>query len=816
MEVKELTPDSLYHRCDPGQLPFDTTAELEDLTESIGQPRAVEALQFGIGIEREGYNVFALGHAGTGKQYLVSQYLERRAAHQEVPADYCYVNNFQQPHKPRILRLSSGRGRELSQDMDKLVEEARNALKAAFENEEYQNRRQSISQEFQDQRQHAFEELQKEAKERNLAVLRTPAGLVFAPMREGEVIPPDEFQKLTEEERKRVEEEAEELQQETRRILQRIPIWEREMREKLANLNREVANYAVDPLIEELRKKYDDMPDVVDYLKAVEKDMIANIQDLLPQEEDQQQRLVQQLQQQLGTAGADSQTESAASRRYRVNVLVDHSESKGAPVVYEDNPTYQNLIGRVEHLSRMGTLVTDFNMIRAGALHRANGGYLILDALNVLPQPFAWEALKRALRSRVIKIESPGQMYGMISTVSLEPEPVPLNLKVTLLGPPLLYYLLNLYDPEFGELFKVAADFDVQMNRTPENQEAYSQLIGTVARREGLRHFDRRAVARVIEHSSRMVGDREKLSIHMQRVTDLLREADYWASQNGNGTITATDVQQAIDAWIYRSDRLRERMHEEIQRGTILIDTDGAKTGQVNGLSVIQLGEFSFGHPSRITARVRLGRGEVVDIEREVKMGGPIHSKGVLILSGFLGSRYAMDQPLSLSASLVFEQTYSGIEGDSASLAELCALLSGIAGVPIKQSLAVTGSVNQHGQVQPIGGVNEKIEGFFDTCKARGLTGEHGVLIPAANVKHLMLRQDVIEAVRDGKFHIYPVETTDHGIELLTGLSAGEPDEQGRYPEDTVNAKVHARLAELAEKRLKFSPTTTMEEGRES
>jgi lon-related putative ATP-dependent protease len=806
MKVEPLQPQDLYQQCDPEQLSFETTADLEDLTGAVGQPRAVESLKFGITIEREGYNIFALGQPGTGKHTLVQQFLEGRAAEEEVPADLCYINNFDEPHKPGILQLPSGKGKELAQDMEHVVEEIGNVLRAAFENEEHQHRRQTIAQEFAERQQHAFEELQKKAEERNLSLMRTPAGFGFAPVREGEVIPPDEFSKLPEEERKEVEQHAEELQQKAQKVFQKIPKWEREMREKLRELDREIISFAVGPLIEEVRKKYGDMSKVVDYLEAVEKDIIDNAPNLLGQEEGQpqQQQRQQPMGQQGGPLGRKLPTESQALRRYKVNVVVDHSESKGAPVIHEDNPTYQNLIGRVEHLAHMGTLLTDFNMIRSGAMHQANGGYLILDGLKVLMQPFAWEGLKRALRSREVKIESLGQMYSMISTVSLDPEPVPLDVKVTLLGPPLLYYLLRYYDPEFAKLFKVTADFDLQMDRSGENQEIYSRLIARVARKEDLRPFDRSAVARVIEQSARTVGDKEKLSVHLQGITDLLREADYWAGQNGNGAVTAADVQQAIDAWIYRSDRIRERTQEQIERETILIDTEGLKVGQVNGLSVITLGDFSFGRPSRITARVRLGKGEVVDIEREVEMGGPIHSKGVLILAGFLGARYALKRPLSLSASLVFEQSYSGIEGDSASSAELYTLLSAIAEVPIKQSLAVTGSVNQHGQIQPIGGVNEKIEGFFDTCKAKGLTGEQGVLIPASNVKNLMLRQDVIEAAEQGEFHVYPVETIDEGIEILTGVEAGEPDEEGNYPAESINGKVHARLAEFAENQRKF------------
>lgn len=795
--VKPLPPEALYRRCNPQQFNFETTEELEDLTEVIGQPRAVEAVRFGVGIERTGYNIFALGPAGTGKHSLVSQFLERRAATEPVPSDWCYVHNFEQPHRPRALRLPPGVGVQLRDDMKRLIEDLHTALVSAFESDEYRTRQRVIEEEFKEQQERAFEGLQQRAQERGFALLRTPAGLVFAPLRDGEVLPPEEFQKLPEAERKRLKDEVEALQEELQNIILQMPRWEREARERVRALDREVTNFAVGSLFDELRKKYADLAEVVDYLNAVQRDVVENVRDFLRPEEPPSS----------DTSGPPMPyplIRPSSLRRYQVNVLVDHSISKGAPVIYEDNPTYQNLIGRVEHLAQMGMLVTDFNLIKPGALHRANGGYLILDARKVLLMPFAWEGLKRALQSRQIRIEPIDQMLSLISTVSLDPEPIPLDVKVALLGDRLLYYLLCELDPDFGELFKVAADFNEEMDRTPENQLLYARLIATQARREKLRPFDRSAVARVIEHSSRLAEDAEKLSARMRSIIDLLREADYWAGEAGHPVVSAADVQRAIDAQIYRANRMQERLREEVLRGTILIDTDGAKVGQVNGLSVMTLGDYSFGHPSRITARVWMGKGEVINIEREVEMSGPIHSKGVLILSGFLGARYAADQPLSLSASLVFEQSYSGVEGDSASSAELYALLSAIAEVPIKQSLAVTGSVNQHGQIQPIGGVNEKIEGFFDVCKARGLTGEQGVLIPAANVKNLMLRQDVVEAVAVGKFHIYPIETIDQGIEILTGMPAGERDEAGNYPEGTFNAKVKARLAELAEKQAAF------------
>ncbi|HJX37190.1 MAG TPA: ATP-binding protein, partial [Anaerolineae bacterium] len=788
--VKALEAEKLYTPYDPSQMSFETTDELEDLKEILGQSRAVEAMRFGMGINQEGYNIFALGPAGTGKRAVVRQFFEERAASESVPPDWCYVYNFDDPHKPGVIRLPAGKGAEFRGDMQRTVEELHAALSAAFEGEEYQARRQEIAEGFRELQSKAFEGLQERAQGKGLTVLRTPSGLVFAPVREGEIVSPDEVRKLPEDERKRLESEVEDLQEDLQKILQQMPTWQREMQQKTNQLNREISSSAVSGLIDELRKKYSEFEQIVAHLDAVQKDVIENARDFLQAEQETPDFL---------GALRDAISERfpggpPALRRYQVNLLVDHSQSQGAPVVYEDHPTYPNLVGRVEHMAQMGALLTDFNLIQPGALHRANGGYLILDARKVLLQPYAWEGLKRALESRQIKMESVGQMLSLISTVSLEPEPIPLDVKVALVGDRLLYYLLWELDPDFADLFKVEADFEDQMDRDSDNQLLYARLIATLAREAGTRPLERGAVGRFIEHSARLVGDSEKLTTHMRDIRDLLREADYWAGQAGNGAIKASDVRKAIDAQIHRADRVRDRIQEEILRRTILIDTEGAKVGQVNGLSVMQLGNFSFGRPTRITAQLRLGKGEVMDIEREVELGGPIHSKGVLILAGFLGARYARKKPLSLSASLVFEQSYGGVEGDSASSAELYALLSAIAQVPLRQYLAVTGSVNQHGQVQAIGGVNEKIEGFFDVCKARGLTGEQGVLIPASNVKHLMLRQDVVDAAASGEFHIYPVETIDQGIELLTGLEAGQPDEEGKYPEGTVNYLVEAHL----------------------
>lgn len=791
-----LQPQALCQRCDPQQFTFATTNDLTELTEIIGQDRAIEAVKFGIGIRREGYNLFALGPAGMGKHTVIRRFLEQKAATEPTPPDWCYVNNFAEPQQPRYLQLPAGQGVMLRQDIARLVEELRSAIQTVFESESYRTRRQAILDELKEQQENALETFRQQAEAKGIALLQTPTGFALAPMKGDGVITPDEFNQLPEEERARLTELISSLHEQLQKLMQQAPQWERESREKLKNLNSEVTTFAVAHLIDELRKKYETLPDVISYLDALQKDVIENADSILAPPETGLAALFASHQQ--------GQLSNSLLQQYQINLLIDHSTSHGAPMIYEDHPTFQNLIGQIEYVSQFGALVTDFNLIRPGALHRANGGYLMLDAHRVLTQPYAWEGLKRLLRSGEIRIESLGESLGLISTVTLKPQPIPLAVKVVLFGERLLYYLLCHFDPEFNDLFKVAVDFEEEMNRSLATHQLYAQMIATLARREKLLPLDRSAVARVIEHSARISGDSERLSTHTTALSDLLREADYWAGQSKQTIISADDVQRAIEAQIHRADRVRQKLQEEVLRGTLLIDTQGEKTGQINGLSVLTLDKFSFGHPTRITARVRLGKGEVIDIEREVEMGGPIHSKGVLILSGFLGARYAPDHPLSLSASLVFEQSYSGVEGDSASSAELYALLSALAEAPIKQAFAVTGSVNQQGQVQAIGGVNEKIEGFFDICQAKGLTGEQGVLIPAANVKHLMLRQDVIDAVAAAQFHIYAVETIDQGIELLTGLRAGERDEAGNFPPDSINQRVEARLIGLAEKRAAF------------
>lgn len=796
-EVKALPAAALFRKCDADRFEFETTEELEGLGEMIGLDRAAQALSFGTGIQRKGFNLFALGPPGLGKFSTIHQYACEKAASQPVPSDWCYVNNFEHPNRPKAIALPAGRGQKLQKDVNDLIQELQTVLPSVFETDDYRTRKQSIEEEFKERQEEAFESLREKAQQRGFGLLTTPLGLMFAPIRDGEVMNPEDFKKLPPEEQKRLNREIAELQSELQALLRQLPQWEREGREKVRQLNQEVSRFSVRHLIDELKEKYAELPAVVEFLEAVQSDIVENTDQILrPQPATAGSPL--------GLPTNHGGQRAPFLRRYLVNLLVSHDDGKGAPVVYEDHPTYQNLVGQVEHLATMGALVTDFNLIKAGALHRANNGFLILDAARVLVQPYAWEGLKRVLKAGELRIESLGQALSLISTVSLEPQPIPLDVKVILMGERLLYYLLCELDPEFLELFKVSVDFEEELDRNQDNDRLFARLVATLARRDELLPLNRSGVARVVEYSSRLVEDSEKLSLHKGNLCDLLKEADYRARQNGRSLIDGADIEQAIDAKIFRSDRLRQRIQEEIQRRNILIETEGETVGQVNALSVIRLGQFTFGKPSRITARIWLGKEGVVDIEREVELGGPLHSKGVLILSGYLGARFASRMPMSLSASLVFEQSYGSVEGDSASSAELYALLSALAEVPIRQSLAVTGSVNQLGEVQAIGGVNQKIEGFFDVCRMRGLTGRQGVLIPSSNVKNLMLRREVLESAEAGRFHIYPVSTIEQGIELLTGVSIGVPDDQGNFPEGTIGSRVQARLKLLAETQAEY------------
>lgn len=792
---REAAPAELCVRCDPGRFAFDTTAELDPVSGRVGQERAVEALEFGVSMRADGYHLYAMGPAHAGKHTAVLQLLAERAATERVPHDVCYVTDFARPHVPRALLVEPGQGATLQRDVAQLVEDLGTAIPNALDGEEYRARKEAIGEELKRRHDGEVRQLGEQADKKGLTILQTPMGLVLAPMKNGEIVPPDAFAKLPDDERERFQKAIEEVGEALRRHVEAVPRWQHEARRQLRDLIHRTVRSAVGHLIDDLKAKYAACPPVVEHLAVLGEQVVLHGSDFVREGDESSGS---------ESTGPGEPGESPYSR-YLVNLFVDHSGTHGAPVVYEDHPTIENLVGRIEHRSHLGTLVADLHLMKAGALHRANGGYLVLDARNLLTQPFAWDALKRSLRGKQVRIESLGQMMSLVTTASLEPEPVPLGLKIVLIGERELFYLLEQFDPDFHALFKVVVDFEDAVARTADNDLLYARLIGTMARDDRLLSLDRCAVASVIDRAARLAGDSAKVTANMGALADLLREGNHLAVQRGAKRIEARDIDTAITMQERRAGRLRERVLEEIRDGTLMIDSTGVHVGQVNGLSVVDLGSFAFGHPVRITARVRVGQGSVVDIEREVELGGPIHSKGVLILSGFLSARYARESPLSLAASLVFEQSYGGVEGDSASIAELLAILSALAQVPLLQAIAVTGSVNQHGEVQPVGGINEKVEGFFDVCRARGLTGAEGVMIPQPNARHLMLRRDVVDAVAGGRFHVWPVRAVDEGIELLTGLAAGERGGDGRFPAGSVNAMIEERLLHFAKARAATS-----------
>ncbi|HXK53071.1 MAG TPA: AAA family ATPase [Hyphomicrobiales bacterium] len=788
-----LAPGQLLRRCDLSKLAFRTTAELADGDLIAGQQRAIEALRFAAAIERPGFNLFVIGPPGTGKRSLVRDYLKARAKALPAPSDWVYVNNFADAYKPKAVQLPAGQATAFRDAMAELIEDLGTILPAAFESENYQNRHGAIDEQFRHRQEEGFEALKSEAEKNHIAIMRTPMGFAMAPATEdGDVMKPDAFNALPEEKRKATEEVIGQLQDRLGTILKSIPKWDKERRQAVRELNRETAKAAVAQPLDELKSRFAGVAPIQEHLQVVQKDLIDNAGLFIAERREDDSGIV-------AISSSDTRFD-----RYQVNVLVSHEDGGGAPVIEETHPSLGNLVGRIEHIAQQGTLTTNFRLIKGGALHRANGGFLLVDIRQILLEPLSWIALKRALRNACITIESVSDYLGAMSTISLEPDPVPLKVKVALLADRMTYYLLSEYDPDMRELFKVVADFDDSQPWSQDAAPGYAHMIAVLARRESLRPLTRDAVARVIEQAGKQVEDSQRLSLVLEPVADLLREADFLAGEAGRKAIGADDVAAAVLARRRRAGRLEERAREHITRGIALVDTAGEAVGQVNGLSVLSLAGFSFGRPSRITARVRLGAGKVVDIEREVDLGGPIHSKGVLILSGYLAANYAPDTPMSLSASLVFEQSYGGVDGDSASAAELFALLSALAEVPLRQDLAITGSINQMGQIQAIGGVNEKIEGFFDLCAERGLTASQGVIIPAANVQHLMLREDVVEACAAGKFSVYAIETAEQGIELLTGKTAGRRGPDGAYEAGSVNSKVEERLVGFAMARKRF------------
>lgn len=786
-QIKEISAQQLRSFCDLAEFSFNTTAEIPDFEGMVGQERAVEALSFAVEIDKPGYNMYLMGSSGLGKQSLLKQYLDKASSEQSPADDWCYVFNFDEPQKPNAISLPAGQGHQFRDDMRQLVQDLQTAIPNAFDSELYYTRQQEVRNSLKEKTHTAFNSLAEESKQHDVIFLRSDEELTFAAAKDGKRLSVEDYEKLSAKDKQQFEETVTALEERLNNLIRLRNQWQRETREKTTEINREVGMFASAHLIDEVKVKYKEIKAITNYLMDVQEDVINGLYEFREQEH------------------ADFSFESGEDffgfQHYEINLVVDNKNNSGAAVIYEDHPTHQNILGCVEYISQMGTPVTDYRFIKPGALHKANGGYLILDAYKLLTQPNSWEALKRVLVAKKINIESLGETAGLVNTVSLEPEAIPVDIKVVLLGSRDLYYLLEESDAEFSELFKVEVDFSESIDCSKESLNQYAQVIATLIRKNKLAAFDQEAVKRVIEYGMRQIEDTTQLSTHMHSMLDILIESDHWAAKEKKikPVVQRKDVQTAIDKQIYRADRSRENIYDEINKGTLLIDVSGEKVATVNGLFVIETGRLEFAQAARITANVRIGDGDIIDIEREVDLGGSLHSKGVLILSSYLGAHYATNKPLSLSASLVFEQSYGHVDGDSATVGELCALMSAISKLPIKQSFAITGSADQHGNIQAIGGINEKIEGFFDICKLKGLTGEQGVIFPATNIAHLILRDDVVDAIEKKRFVLYPINNVDEAMSLLTGLAAGERNKEGEFPENSVNYKVEQHLLELAE-----------------
>lgn len=787
--ITKLKPEDVYKRCDPDLFKFNTTAEVEDSRGTIGQEKAMKALDFGLSIESDGFNIFALGESGTGKMTTIMTLLNEKAAEEKTPEDWCYVYNFKDPDTSTALSFEPGQGVTFQKEMADLVSALRLEIPKAFESKEYEMQRSKIIDDFQQKQNEYLTRLDEEARTRGFTVKKGSGGVLIVPIKEnGEILTKEEFDAMDEKARKKLEETGKVFQEKLNDVVRILREAEKLVRDMLTRLERMIGLELVGPFIETLKSKYRERPKIVSYLEDVKEEILSHLDEFRTTEEQPSP---------LPFLKMPKQEQSFI--KYTVNVIVNNVGIKGSPVVFESNPTYLNLFGRIEYKVSYGMASTDFTMIKAGSVHKANGGYLVIDTMELFKNPFSYDALKRALKNREIKIEDILEQYRLISTASLKPESIPLNAKLILTGSPYIYYLLYSYDEESRELFKVKADFDSRMERTPENMEKYAAFVAQCQKRENLLPMDRSGVARIIEYSSRFADHQDKLSTKFSAVNDLVRESHYWATKAKSDVIKDEHVSKAVDEKVFRVNRVEERIREMMLDDTLIVDTAAATVGQINGLAVLDLGDYSFGKPSRITARTYTGKAGIVNIERETKMSGKIHEKAIFIISSYLGSKYAVKNPISLSAFITFEQLYEMIEGDSATCAELYALLSSISSTPLKQSFAVTGSMDQNGDVQPIGGVNQKIEGFFDLCRMRGLNGSHGVIIPKRNQKNLMLKEEVMEAVQDGRFSIYTIDRMEEGLEILTGMKAGELQEDGTYPEGTINYLVTKRLTEISE-----------------
>jgi predicted ATP-dependent protease len=809
MDVRkvELPPEKLRWTCDASLFLFSSTADIPPLKGLVEQDRPVRAIRFGLDIASPGYNIYVSGLTGTGKTTVIKQFLDEIAATMPTPDDWCYVHNFHDPNAPIALNLPAGRAKSLRAEMDELVRYLKAEIPKAFESKEYEQSMGALITENQERQQALYNQLAEKARRRGLAIEMSKVGVTLAPLVQGRVLSPEQYQELDDEARQEIERRRADFQDEINSFLRQVREVNKESRQKVADLHRRVGNYVVGTKLDEIKEVYPGLQRVISYLEDVQAYILSNLEDFQEEQPKQQENPP--------AAQLKLEPEHDPFAKYAVNVVVDNTDVHGAPVVIETNPTYYNLFGRVERRAQFGTLVADFSMVRAGSYLKANGGFLVINAHDALMNAGVWETLKRTVKNSEVRIEDLGEQHGLVAVAGMSPSPVPAEVKVIMIGNQWIYHLLYGSDEDFRKIFKVKADFDSEMNRSEQALRDYASFIATRCRDENLRHFDATAVAAVAEYGSRLVDDQEKLSARFSDVADIVREASYWASAAGVEVVSAGNVRRAEDEKCYRSNLIEERLREMITGGVIMVDTSGSAVGQVNGLAVLDLGDIRFGKPSRITAKTFMGKDGVVDIEREAKMSGRVYEKGVLILGGYLGAKYAQDLPLTLSATICFEQSYEGVDGDSASSTEIYALLSSLSGLPIRQGIAVTGSVNQHGEVQPIGGVNQKIEGFFDVCKARGLTGEQGVMIPSRNVRNLMLRADVVEAVRGGCFHVYAVSSIDEGIELLTGVAAGLRID-GCYPPGSVNALVEEKLRSYADKMRKLGGKASEDAGMEA
>ena len=781
-----LTPDQLSIHIPEDTLNFEKSSELTPYNGVLGQDRAVSAIQFGVAMDRPGYNVYVMGDSGTGRSSYITEYLKSEAKRQASPSDWAYVNNFDNNREPLKLELQAGLGKAFKEDLNKLIESLLATFPAAFEHPTYQQKKSLIDRDFNLRYDKVIDRIEQAALKLNIAMYRDSASISFTPMKDGKSLDETEFAQLDEATREAFHNNIHELEGQLNDELVPLPQWKRESTEELKKLNQETIDEAVVPLIEPLLKKYDDAPDIVNYLNQVKQSLhrtvIAELTD---------DRILE--------SREDSAKRSFLEETYMPNLLVSRNEDSGAPVVYEAHPNYANLFGRIEYTSDQGALVTHYRKICPGALHRANGGYLIVDAEKILHEPFVWEALKRALSSNQLKIESPYNEMGLISTTTLIPEWIPLDVKIVLIGSRRTYYLLQDLDDDFNEMFRVLVDFDDHLPCSAEHIESFSRLLQSRCEEKEYAPLSRDGVIRLIKHSARLAEDQRHLSARIGDLFELLAEAEFIRKLAQDECINDQHISRALDAKEQRSGRIQKEILDDILDGTILIDTEGEAIGKINGLTVLSIGDSSFGAPARITATVYPGGRGIVDIEREANLGQNIHTKGVMILTGYLGHTYAQEFPLEVSASIAREQSYGYVDGDSASLAEACALISALSHTPIHQSFAVTGSMNQYGEVQAVGGINEKIEGFFSICKARGLNKKQGVLIPASNVKHLVLKQEVIDAVASGQFSIYGIESVDQALEILTDKKAGKLNKKGNFPKGSVNYKVLERLRDIAD-----------------